>query len=1039
MKRVLFVALAALPAYYASCEISVTASRAYVDRKTSVTSVTNNGKEVGFFIGTNTNKVFASTNFTSSASPSQIDLTPATNYTDFAIGLFANTGSVNNSKSLYDGTNKIDPAGNVYKVKAGWSALLSASGVASSATPEEIVEKMDLGDPVYGSGTSAMGDPVTGWFVPQTQAQGEYDGLLGYDYIGVQGGPGARELTYNSDFDWDGEGSIVTISGSFMLDAPVVVGKLALTNDIPEIPTGMKSDRITDGTNTIDAARNVFSNSYSFTEWTFSQSGMNFSQPEFNDGQWGCSVNEEYGGPWISAEGQADATTLHFVDDGYGVDCIASRTVVTSAVLVGRLLIQGELTAFRTKTDLKIYKDRTTHWACSGVYASGDYASKTNLALWTFTEYEFEGDIYPTIFYDGEMVGACNSPIDAEDKDTVEYWNMFFDEDLTVEFSRDVAGTATGDILATTNQISATNPMFSNAVLSVGIGVGTNTIAAINELVENNDRLPIGGAATVGALLLALAAAVAALKKKKQDALHIGDVGWSYSAPYGEAGAAAFLADSDNFAVEITGGPTTWTCSLRGYDTTAYYVGDTVLNSSVRPTDIYFTVLEADEATSVCFVRAVLGTGQFVDSEVDTVPTENSAHLVTSGGVQSALAGKADKSDLPYAMVEPGKWSFSGVPSGFSVLGISYSDVLGEWIITIDEGGSEYDLNIEGSETDTSLSFLITDVQVTATRTPPGHVLDRAVNAVPVSSATEITLPEKIAGGKSRDFYVRLSVSAKSAVTFAATDSGGYAVTWDDMGDPSREFDEGTYLYRITETDEGLMHAEDMMALEGVEDAIEQINNGTATPSALDSKLNATSAAPSFSSLKTYAAGDYVTYLGVLFRCSTAVTVPGEWTGASNWEYVDMTSPDATLDIRSDGRLEVVSSGGETLWIQGYDMSSASSVSLSCERVNLYAFASGTTTQAFDMPSVPGGKVGDFVLDVDNSANASDSATATLNGFGTSFDVFTPEGQNLLTDILTFEGGEKCELYFTMTAFGTSAKPAWKVVKQVVEKQEAGS
>jgi hypothetical protein len=45
----------------------------------------------------------------------------------------------------------------------------------------------------------------------------------------------------------------------------------------------------------------------------------------------------------------------------------------------------------------------------------------------------------------------------------------------------------------------------------------------------------------------------------------------------------------------------------------------------------------------------------------------------------------------------------------------------------------------------------------------------------------------------------------------------------------------------------------------------------------------------------------------------------------------------------------------------------------------------------------------------------------------------------LSTDILTFAGGEQCELYFTMTAFGTAAKPAWKVVKQVVEKQEFGS
>lgn len=66
--------------------------------------------------------------------------------------------------------------------------------------------------------------------------------------------------------------------------------------------------------------------------------------------------------------------------------------------------------------------------------------------------------------------------------------------------------------------ISATNPSFSNAVLAVGLGVDTNTVAAINALVEAGDELPIGGAATVGGLLLALAAAVAALKRTKADA-----------------------------------------------------------------------------------------------------------------------------------------------------------------------------------------------------------------------------------------------------------------------------------------------------------------------------------------------------------------------------------------------------------------------------------------------------------------------------------------------------------------------------------------
>lgn len=75
--------------------------------------------------------------------------------------------------------------------------------------------------------------------------------------------------------------------------------------------------------------------------------------------------------------------------------------------------------------------------------------------------------------------------------------------------------------------IANTNPTFSNAVLAVGLNLDTDTVAAINALVEAGDELPIGGAATVGGLLLALAAAVAALKRTKADASSLAPVATS--------------------------------------------------------------------------------------------------------------------------------------------------------------------------------------------------------------------------------------------------------------------------------------------------------------------------------------------------------------------------------------------------------------------------------------------------------------------------------------------------------------------------------
>ena len=386
----------------------------------------------------------------------------------------------------------------------------------------------------------------------------------------------------------------------------------------------------------------------------------------------------------------------------------------------------------------------------------------------------------------------------------------------------------------------------------------------------------------------------------------------------------------------------------------------------------------------------------------------------------------AEPSDLPYALVTPGEWAFSG--SGVQTnVSYSVSDLgeTGEGDFAFELIGDGFLLDGARSNQEHPLSLFFETSDITATRASlPGHLCDRAVNAVSVSGATMLTLPAANAG-KARDLLVRLALSADATVTFSA--QSVETVTWDDAGSPSDTYEAGTYLFRFTEVAASVFHFDDLGS------------GGSIDPSVLAAKLDSTSAAPAFDATKTYSVGEYVTYEGGLYECTTAVAIAGAWTGSTNWTATDMTTPDATLDLMSDGRLRLVSADGVVIWMQGYDMASASAVTLSCDKVNYYAFASGTTSATFTMPTAPGGKVGDFVLDVDNTANASASVTATLTGAGTAFDVFTPEGVNLSTDILTFAGGEQCELYFTMTAFGTAAKPAWKVVKQVVEKQEFGS
>lgn len=127
-------------------------------------------------------------------------------------------------------------------------------------------------------------------------------------------------------------------------------------------------------------------------------------------------------------------------------------------------------------------------------------------------------------------------------------------------------------------------------------------------------------------------------------------------------------------------------------------------------------------------------------------------------------------------------------------------------------GTSYYWSLYQGStELDSSISYESTSVMsvefpgahITATRPSlPGHLLDRAVNAVSISTPTNLTLPALSHPGQARDFLVRLTVSASSAITFSASD--GEIITWDAAGNPSANFAAGTYLYHITEVADGV-------------------------------------------------------------------------------------------------------------------------------------------------------------------------------------------------------------------------------------------
>lgn len=71
-------------------------------------------------------------------------------------------------------------------------------------------------------------------------------------------------------------------------------------------------------------------------------------------------------------------------------------------------------------------------------------------------------------------------------------------------------------------------------------------------------------------------------------------------------------------------------------------------------------------------------------------------------------------------------------------------------------------------------------------------------------------------------------------------------------------------------------------------------------------KADSTSLAPAFSSSSTYAVGDYVTYEGMLYKCTTAVSTAGAW-NAANWTAVAVTNEmGADTPLPFDAEVEYV-------------------------------------------------------------------------------------------------------------------------------------
>lgn len=177
--------------------------------------------------------------------------------------------------------------------------------------------------------------------------------------------------------------------------------------------------------------------------------------------------------------------------------------------------------------------------------------------------------------------------------------------------------------------------------------------------------------------------------------------------------------------------------------------------------------------------------------------------VATWDGYAAQIAQKASLTDLPYALVTPGEWAFSDGANHY--IGGPYDGING-WFYEDSQGGEYSQFFDTEADAMAALSLSFTNDGVTtaftATRSSlPGHLLDRAVNAVAVSTDTTLTLPELVNAGKARDFLVRLEISGSTVPTITFATPTGETITYETDGDEFPVPDEaGTWLYSFTET-----------------------------------------------------------------------------------------------------------------------------------------------------------------------------------------------------------------------------------------------
>ena len=259
--------------------------------------------------------------------------------------------------------------------------------------------------------------------------------------------------------------------------------------------------------------------------------------------------------------------------------------------------------------------------------------------------------------------------------------------------------------------ISTNNSAFVSAVLAAPL-VGADP-SDLSEIAE------YGTYGTVGAALLALIAGLAALKRGKLD---------------GTAVYPAWVQDDYQPPAIVSHKGRLWRCQN-------YTISEPGEGQQSDWLEVTIEDLKQDSLSS---------------EQMDAVNSGATAAKVAAwDGYVAQIAQKADATDLPYAMVTPGEWEFSGLPEDATGADMSYDN--GYWTIYIYYDGETDSATAQGSESDLVVAF--SNGIIVATRPSlPGHLLDRANNLIDATTGNvTLTLPPFVAG-KVRDLLVACTI-----------------------------------------------------------------------------------------------------------------------------------------------------------------------------------------------------------------------------------------------------------------------------------------